>query len=166
MKQGLKAVAGFSLIELTLASAIFSMGLAGLSLLMLTAVTGTAEAGHQTLATAKASSLAELIALNSDASGHYVNPQAGVDAGCMDFEICSAEQMAARELGAWQYELSRELPRGSGLVCRDSTPDDGHAAEPACDGDGSLVVKVFWQELHHLDRDDAGRRRLVTRLSH
>ena len=38
------------------------------------------------------------------------------------------EQLASIDLNHWQGELARELPRGSGLVCRDSTPDDGHSA--------------------------------------
>jgi len=65
MKQLLFAESGFSLIEVTVAAAIFSMGLASLSLLLLTAVMGTAEAGHQTVASTKASSLAEMIATMS-----------------------------------------------------------------------------------------------------
>jgi type IV pilus assembly protein PilV len=156
---------GFSLIEVTVAAAIFSMGLAGLSMLLLTAVMGTAEAGHQTVASTKASSLAEMIALNSDAMGHYVNPLPPDNGSvCIDDVACSGQQMASAELGAWQQELADELPRGNGLVCRDSTPDDGHAADAACDGAGGLVVKVFWLESRHLNDEDGGLRRLVARL--
>jgi type IV pilus assembly protein PilV len=69
------------------------------------------------------------------------------------------------ELTAWQRELAAELPRGRGLVCRDSTPDDGHSADAACDGEGGMVVKVFWLESRHLNDEDGGLRRLVARLS-
>jgi len=48
---------GFSLIELSIATTIFSMGLGSLSLMMLAAIHGTAEARHQTVATMQASSL-------------------------------------------------------------------------------------------------------------
>jgi type IV pilus assembly protein PilV len=156
---------GFSLIEVTVAAAIFSMGLAGLSLLLLTAVMGTAEAGHHTVASTKASSLAEMIALNSDASGHYINPLPPENYTCLDGEGCAGDQLAAEELVAWQRELAAELPRGRGLVCRDSTPDDGHSADSACDGEGGMVVKVFWLESRHLNDEDGGLRRLVARLS-
>jgi len=165
MKQHQFTESGFSLIEVTVAAAIFSMGLAGLSLLLLTAVMGTAEAGHQTVASTKASSLAELIAMNSDATGHYINPLPPADYFCVDGDTCSGEQLASAELGAWQQELADELPRGHGLVCRDSTPDDGHSADAACDGEGNLVVKVFWLESRHLNDEDGGLRRLVSRLS-
>mgnify|MGYP006992422190 CR=1 FL=1 len=38
-------------------------------------------------------------------------------------------------------------PGGSGVVCLDSTPDDGTATEPACDSGGAMfAVKVFWKE--------------------
>lgn len=157
------AESGFSLIEVTIAAAIFSMGLGGLSLLLLTAVMGTAEAGHQTMATNKASSLAQQIVLNSDSLGHYMYPLPAAES-CLDELACSSEQMASSQVAAWQRELADELPRGSGLVCRDSTPDDGHSVDGRCDGAGGLVVKVFWQELRHVNDEDGGLRRLVARL--
>lgn len=154
---------GFSLIEVVIAAAIFSMGLGGLSLLLLTAVMGTAEASHQTIASTRASSLAEMIAMNSAASGHYINPLPQAEP-CRLGDECSGGQLASADLNYWQRNLARELPRGNGLVCRDSTPDDGHSADPACDGSGNLVVKVFWMETRHQDDEDGGLRRLVTRL--
>lgn len=163
MKKHVCRHSGFSLIEVTIAAAIFSMGLGGLSLLLLTAVMGTAEASHQTIAATRASSLAEMIAMNSAASGHYVNPLPNAGP-CLVGDACGNELLASVDLNHWQRELARELPRGSGLVCRDSTPDDGHSADPACDGSGNLVVKVFWLETQHQDDEDGGLRRLVSRL--
>ncbi len=154
---------GFSLIEVLIAAAIFSTGLGGLSMLLLTAVMGTAEASHQTIASTRASSLAEMISMNSAASGHYINPLPGASA-CVIGEYCSGEQLASADFNHWLGELTHELPMGSGLVCRDSTPDDGHSADPACDGIGSLVIKVFWMETRHLNDEDGGLRRLVARL--
>jgi type IV pilus assembly protein PilV len=154
---------GFSLIEVLIAAAIFSIGLGGLSLLLLTAVMGTAEAGHQTFATNKANSLAEMISMNSSASSHYINPPPGSGL-CVIGEVCSGAQLAAADLGHWLGELALQLPRGTGMVCRDSTPDDGHSANPACDGAGSLVIKVFWLETRFQDDEDGGLKRLVARL--
>jgi len=155
---------GFSLIELSIAAAVFSLGLAGVSLMLLTAITGTAEAGHQTIAANSAGSLAEFIALNTDAAPHFANPQ-DADAGlCSEPMDCSYAEMAATEVGAWRQELAAGLPNGKGLVCRDSTPDDGHADDDACDGNGTLVVKVFWQEPFRRDENDDGRRRLTARI--
>jgi len=184
MKKRNSNESGFSLIEVIIAAAIFSTGLGGLSLLLLTAVMGTAEASHQTIASTSASSLAEMITMNSVASGHYINPLPGAEP-CMVGDDCSSEQLAYADIDHWLGELARELPRGSGLVCRDSTPDDGHSADPACglvcrdstpddghsadpacDGTGNLIVKVFWMELRHQGDEDGGLRRLVARLPH
>lgn len=60
---------------------------------------------------------------------------------------CSAARMALLDYDQWSTALASELPGGSGVVCRDATPDDGTAAAPGCDGSGTmLAVKVFWRE--------------------
>ena len=154
---------GFSLIELSIATAIFSMGLGSLSLMLLTAIHGTAEARHQTVATMQASSLAEMIAMNSDAYGHYIDPPGSEMPPCQE-EYCQGEAMATGNMIFWQAQLHNELPGGKGLVCRDSTPDDGDSIDPSCDGDGAVVIKVFWEETRHENEEDGGHRRLVSRL--
>lgn len=60
---------------------------------------------------------------------------------------CSPAQMAALDYWVWSNTLANQLPVGKGVVCLDSTPDDGTATQPACDGTGSgFAVKVFWSE--------------------
>ena len=155
--------AGFSLIELSIATAIFSMGLGSLSMMMIAGIEGTAEARHQTVATTQAESLAEMIAMNSDAFGHYVDPPGSELPACSE-DFCRSEAMAAGNMLFWQNHLRSELPGGIGLVCRDSSPDDGSAAEPLCDGTGTLAVKIFWHEPRHGSSQDGGLRRAVSRL--
>lgn len=155
---------GFSLIELMVATAIFSVGLGSISMLMLTAIRGTADAGHHTVAAAQANSLAELIIMHSDAAGHYINPAGSDPAACHEI-LCSDEAMAGGNWGFWQAQLREELPGGRGLVCRDSTPDDGDVDDPSCDGAGELVIKIFWQEPLRGQDDSGGFRRLVSRIS-
>jgi type IV pilus assembly protein PilV len=154
---------GFSMIELALATAVFSMGLGSLSMMMLASVQGTAEARHRTVATTQAYSLAEMIAMQSDAYGHYINPP-GVGAIACNEDSCRGDALAAANMATWKGRLSQEVPGSYGLVCRDSTPDDGNASEPACDGDGALVIKVFWTESRHDKAEDGGQRRVVSRL--
>jgi type IV pilus assembly protein PilV len=154
---------GFSMIELAVATAVFSMGLGSLSMMMLASVQGTAEASHRTAATTQAYSLAELIAMQSDAFGHYIDPP-GATAPACDQDFCPDEAIAAASIQAWQRHLAQEVPGANGLVCRDSTPDDGDASEPSCDGSGALVIKVFWTELRHEHAEDGGHRRVVSRL--
>ena len=49
-----------------------------------------------------------------------------------------------REAEGTAADVPGRLPGGTGLVCRDSSPSDGTPGSPRCDGNGMLVVKVFW----------------------
>jgi hypothetical protein len=64
----------------------------------------------------------------------------------------------------WQFELEKNLPGAAALVCRDGTPDDGRAGEPACDGAGPAVVKVFWADAHRADEAGDGVQRVVVQV--
>lgn len=136
---------GFSLIEVLVAAAIFSLGLAGLSLMLMRSVHGSVEARNRTAAVMHAGSLAELILLNPAALGHYIDPPAATS-DCLAAEGCGAAEWAAGNLARWQYDLQQSLAHAGGLVCRDSTPQDGTSEDPACDDAGGAVVKVFWSE--------------------
>ena len=159
---------GFSLIELTVATAIYSMGLGSLSLMMLLALHGTGGARLDTMATLHATSLAEMIAMSSDAVGHYVNESAPVAGDCAHDAPCSIDQMAAANLAQWQDRVAADLPGGDGLLCLDGTPEDGASDDPACDGSGGPVIKVFWEAPaeHHASEPEhsAEARRHVSRL--
>jgi type IV pilus assembly protein PilV len=136
---------GFSLIELTAATAIYSMGLGSLSLMMLLALHGTGAARLDTMAALHAASLAEMIAMSSDAVGHYLN-EGGTAAGiCVHSAPCAIDRMAAANLAQWRDRLAADLPGGNGLLCLDGTPEDGDGDNPACDGSGGPVIKVFWE---------------------
>lgn len=112
---------GFSLIELTIATAIFSLGMGGLSLLLLLAIQGTVESRLRTLAVIHGASLQEASALYSAA-------------------------LAGSFMESWQQRVEKDFPAGSGVICRDSSPDDGNSRDPACDDNGAVVIKVFWEE--------------------
>jgi type IV pilus assembly protein PilV len=151
---------GFSLIELTIAAAIFSTGLGAFSLLLLLAIQGTMESGQQTIAVQHARSLAESVKLIPEAVSAFEHP--APQSECPVGSSCSPGQMASSSILHWQRRLARQLPGGTGLICRDGTPEDGTASRPACDGGGQLVVKVFWTE----PGKDGGslERRAVSRL--
>lgn len=136
---------GFSLVEVMVAAAIFSLGLAGLSLMLMTSVHGSVEARNRTTAVMHASSLAELILLNPASLGHFMSPGAAAS-DCGGAEGCDAADWAAGNLARWQYDLQQSLAEAQGLVCRDATPRDGAVGAPACDGSGPAVVKVLWNE--------------------
>jgi type IV pilus assembly protein PilV len=155
---------GFSLIELSVATAIYSMGLGSLSLMLLLAVHGTAEARLDTVASLDAASLAEMIAMNSAALGHYVYPSSAPAGDCSADRPCAAEQMAAWTFTNWRDRVAADLPGGEGLLCRDSSPDDGNPTDPACDGAGGPVIKVFWTAPADGETGTTGTQRRVARL--
>jgi type IV pilus assembly protein PilV len=160
---GEAGASGFTLLELSIATTIFSMGLSGMALLLLSAIHGTSEAQARTLSHSDASSMAELIMMNSSALNHYVNPPGDVSPSCFE-SSCTREQMAGTDLSRWQSQLVTDLPAGSGIVCRDSTPHDGAPDDPACDGLGGAVVKVFWVETRRPEENDTGARSAVVSL--
>jgi Tfp pilus assembly protein PilV len=155
---------GFSLVELSVATAIYSMGLGSLSLMMLLAVQGTTEARFETTAAVQLSSLAEMILMTSDTAGHYALLPTSEITACDLGNSCSFEEMAAWQLKSWQDQLSAELPGGFGLVCRDRTADDGNTDDPACDGLGGNVIKILWQPGPTPENPDSPPGRQVQRL--
>jgi hypothetical protein len=47
----------------------------------------------------------------------------------------------------WSAEVAALLPSGSGVICLDSTPDDGVPGAAACDGAGDVLsIKLWWSE--------------------
>jgi type IV pilus assembly protein PilV len=140
-------VRGFSLVELTVATAIFSLGIGGLSLLFLLALQGTLESKFRVAAVSQAASLQEMMWLAPEGRAAFMAPgESPAEPACDGGALCTPELMAGSMLESWQRQLESGIPSGRGLVCRDSTPSDGTPSEPACDGIGTPVIKVFWEE--------------------
>lgn len=72
---------------------------------------------------------------------------------------CTPAEMAQNDANEWKNTLKSELPGppppagstsiigGTGVVCIDSTPDDGTRTSPACDGLGTIyAIKVWWTD--------------------
>ena len=138
---------GFSLIELTIATAVFSLGMGSLSLLYLLSVQGMLEARLQTTAVTQADSLSEMVLMTPGARDRFIHPGASSGTRCDHPNTCTPDQIADSFMASWQEQLENVLPNGGGLVCRDSTPFDGSAENFACDGTGGAVVKVVWEEI-------------------
>jgi len=122
---------GSTLIEVLIALLILATGLLGM-------------AGLQTLA----------MRSSHDA---YLRTQATMIAVDGVESLKASGTQGAGVLAEWQQAMAA-LPAGEGQVCRDSTPDDGTPAAPACDGLGSLhAVKVWWDA----NRDGQAEQRLA-----
>jgi len=136
--------AGFSLIEVLIASTVFSLGLAGFTALLLSSIMGSAEARRESIASMAAANLSEQIRLNPLALDRYLNPPKNIARICTTDNNCPPEQQADYDFKLWQLELADSIRNARGLVCRDETPEDGIEGNSQCDGAGPLVIKIFW----------------------
>jgi len=157
--------AGFSLIEVLVASTIFSMGLAGLAALLLVNIISSADARSEGIATMAAASLAEQIRLNPVAVSQYLNPPETISTICTGVDICTPGQQADYDFRLWQVELAGAIKSARGLVCHDATPLDGVEGDDHCDGAGPLVIKIFWDSSGKGADTDMHHHRFVLELS-
>jgi len=137
-------VQGFSLIEVLIASTIFSFGLAGFAALLMTSIIESTEARRQGIASIAATNLAEQIRLYPTVLERYIDPPEYISKICIGNKVCTPEQQADYDFRLWQLELADSIPNARGLVCRDETPTDGIKGNNHCDGTGPLVIKIFW----------------------
>lgn len=159
------STAGFSLLEVLVAATVFSLGLAGLAALLLTNIVTSANARHAGTAAVAAANLAEQIHLNPLAINSYINPSKYVSRLCMGAAHCTPEQQADYDFKLWKLELADNIRNASGLVCRDSTPEDGSYGNDLCDGTGPLVIKVFWSGRASSSRRNTDQQSAQHRLS-
>lgn len=157
------AAAGFSLIELLVATSVLSFGMGGMAALMLAASGGMSEAEHLTRGQLDAAAMAATLQLSPIALEHLANPPPSVPL-CFEDNACTGDEWALSRYALWRARLARALPGGAGVVCRDSSPMDGNATAPACDGTGPQTVKVFWTEPRREHDQDGGVRRTVVTL--
>ncbi len=144
---------GFTLVEVLVTLVIFAFGMLGVAGLQLVSLSNMDSAQYRSVASLKASEMAERLRANSGTNydgvtgedkqcraSHYSNSNAAPS-------ICTPSELASDDIWDWGSELAGRLPSGVGVVCRDSTPDDGTPALPACDGVGNAMsIKVFWTE--------------------
>lgn len=137
-------ISGFSLLEVLIATTVFSLGLAGFAALLLTSMTGSAQARRESIAAIAAVNLSEQIRMNPGALDRYLNPPDHISIICAGDSQCSPEQQADYDFKLWQLDLADSIQNARGLVCRDETPRDGVEGNSHCDGTGPLVIKIFW----------------------
>ncbi len=146
---------GFSLLEVLISGAIMSTGLAGLAALLLSSVSGTAQAGHRTAATMLATGMVSQIQITPAAEQTFLHSPPLVIGPCDATHACTAQQFSAFNLKSWQLEVALRLPGGRGVVCMDGSPFDGSDENMECDGGDLLVVKVFWHAGAHQESSSA-----------
>lgn len=148
-----RSAAGFTLLEVMISIVIIAFGLLGIAGLQAFALKNTQSASLRLTATVLAEGMIDRVRANQAGmlDNEYDRPNVGDYASGVncDGAICTAAQMADFDRAQWTTQLQRRLPGGQGIVCLDSTPNDGaSAAAPACDGTGAVmyVVKIWWND--------------------
>lgn len=172
-------LSGFTLLEVLIAVVVFSIGLLGLASLQVMGLRLNHDSLLRTIATIQANDMADrmrtnVAATSQGAASPYNNPSklATGNPNCLGMNAsgttanvsCDANQMALHDFFEWYANLSgaaatswypattAALPSGNGVVCIDSTPNDGTPSAPACDGviatpgKPIFAIKVWWVE--------------------
>lgn len=146
-KGGVGHQLGFSLLEVMIAGVVTVLGLGGTAALLVISLAQTSSARDRAIAGSLAGEAGALVRLVESADSFLAPPPASYPS-CTNGAACTPAQFAAAAHGRWHERVRARLPGGAGVVCRDSTPADGQAGEPACDGAPPLVAKLFWRDLH------------------
>jgi len=146
-RRRMRVTAGFALLEALVAVVIASVGFIGAARLQTVGLKLNASSGLRQKAAVLTYQMTDRMRANlaGVALGAYNNPATGSKA-CLT-SGCTSAQLAVADMTEWSDDLAGQLPGGAGAVCVDSTPDDGTAVAPACDGLGNvLAVKVWWTD--------------------
>jgi type IV pilus assembly protein PilV len=150
-------MAGFTMLEVLVSIVIVAFGLLGVAGLQAYAVSNNQSAILRVTAASLASDMVDRMKLNTPVFlnnlGSYNKPLAAdytipVPA-CNTVSGCSVQERAQNDLYEWSQRVLAALPNGRGIVCVDSTPNDGASvAAPACDNNGInlYVVKIWWRD--------------------
>jgi type IV pilus assembly protein PilV len=148
-------MSGFTMLEVMISIVILAFGLLGIAGLQAFALKNTQSASLRLTATTLANDMIDRVKSNWQGieTGAYNKPNSGDygnTSGCTTpGSTCTAAQVAQNDLFEWQTRVGATLPGGVGIVCRDSTPDDGNTAgAPGCDDAGTVgyVVKIWWND--------------------
>lgn len=151
---------GFTLMEVLIAVLVLSVGLLGLAGLQARSLRENHSAMLRSQATILAYGMADRMRANYESAtvhfsdGYYNNPTPANNTACYTSgsTSCTSQVLAAYDVYQWQAELAKYLPNGQGVICIDSTPDDGtSASNPKCDGSATggvdlYAIKVWWTD--------------------
>jgi type IV pilus assembly protein PilV len=160
---------GFTLIEVLVTVILLSIGLLGIVSFQLQLVRSNQEALHSSIAAYLATEAADRVRANLpgvDDNEYDLITEAGTDPGCIDSDAgCSGSTLAESDAYEWISTIEERLPNGQGVICKDSTPDDGTGSDdPQCDGyDGVndlsvFAIKIWWDDDRNPDTPNVAYR--------
>ena len=147
------AQTGSGLIESLISIVVVSIGFLGFAGLQINGLAAANDSLFRSKAVYLSYQMADRVRANLPAAnnGAYNNftSQSPPSPGCTVSVNCTAAQMATNDFAEWLTEVQSAgaLPNGGGVICLDSTPDDGTPASPACDEQGDVLsIKLWWDE--------------------
>ena len=147
---------GFTLLEVLVAMVVLSVGLLSLAGLQVVGLRTGHSSYLRTQATIQSYDIIDRMRANEGGVEYYNKPTQTGSAGTEDTDCetvtgCSTASMAAHDLFRWNQAIDDVLPGGVGVVCVDSTPEDGDPTNPACDNVGggnsataTYAIKIWW----------------------
>ena len=143
------AFAGSALIEALVAVIVASVGFIGAARMQTLGMSLGNSAQSRQKATLLGYQMTDRIRANQLGLSGYSNPANNGATTCLG-SGCTPAQLAAADVAQWAAEVTATLPSATGKVCVDSTPEDGTAALPACDGLGDVVAVKIWRSKAHV----------------
>jgi type IV pilus assembly protein PilV len=147
-----RAVKGFTMLEVLISIVVIAFGLLGIAGLQAFALKNNQSAGQRMTTTMLATDMVERVwSSNPDFRPFYSNDSIGSYgspvSGCISVSGCTPAQLVQNDLAEWEDRVKNSLPSGAGIICKDTTPDDGTGAtDPQCDlnPNAPFVVKIWW----------------------
>lgn len=165
----MKQQRGVTILEILIAILIISFGLLGTAGLQAIGLKASLSANQRTTATLLAYDAADRVRANraGHALGAYSNYTATENTSCLSALGCTPQQMAQHDMFEWNAAIAATLPSGIGIVCRDSSPDDGTSntslVTAGCDGLGNVyVIKIWWLDDRSSANPTGALKRFVT----
>lgn len=139
------------MLEVMVSIVIISFGLLGLAGLQITGLRNNHSSHLRSVATQQAYDMAERVRANQAGvkAGNYDNVSTVTTSNTCITAVapgCTAAQLAIQDVFEWNQRNTAILPSGQGIICHDSTPNDGTPAATACDGSGPFVIKIWWHD--------------------
>jgi len=151
---------GFTMLEVLIAILVIAIGTLGMAGLQVVTLKNTQSSHYRSIAVQLANDIAERMRgnMNGVLANSYNRTSVSVDystavANCTNTTGCTYSDLAINDAYEWQQLIAAQLPGGQGLVCIDSTPNDGTSASVhGCDGvvpsDPNQrplhAIKIFW----------------------
>lgn len=145
----IKGNRGTTMIEILVTVIVFSIGLLGIIGMQTLGLRNNTTAYNRSQATILAYDIADRARANPLGAAYYdfTSTTPSAQTSCASTSGCSNQNMAKNDGYEWLQSLAQGLPDGQGVVCIDSSPDDGSPGAEACDGTGTVyAIKVWWDE--------------------